>query len=154
MRLLEWTRDKPSRTGHYFVTTLWGKVVYAWVEVFQQSRGPMVSVNPYACGMRSVADFDPRVYWYGPIGADDASLWRREPPTTRGYYAMMRPLGELLYPQNFEYLDVIDGQVVYFDDLHRPQPLVTKYGEDLLWHGSIPRPPIECMVCQKLRGEI
>lgn len=128
--LLEWAKGHPTQAGPYFYTTLWGKVLH--VTMYPPSEPK-----------------DPRVYWYGPIDINRAELWSAEMPQAGGYYyrGAIDARG-FRFDYGLEYLDYMNGRLCKFDE-HSQMPIILTpdhCGPNQLWHGPIPRPPIECIV--------
>jgi hypothetical protein len=144
---LEWGKERPAKPGHYFRTTLWGKALFSLIIDWQ---GDLAAVGERG-DVVPVSNFDPRIWWYGPILPPSKlhGIWRQGHPTGQGEYFRAEPDGEF----RFEYLDKYQDRVVGFDEGGCMFP-VTNFDLSYYWHGPIPPPPVASMFLQKSRNEI
>ena len=72
---MKWTKEKPTKTGHYYRTTLWAKVVA--IEVFDGANGLSGGMGD---GTKLIKEFASDFYWIGPMPEppEDADWVKRE----------------------------------------------------------------------------
>ena len=59
---MKWTKEKPTKTGHYYRTTLWARVVA--VKVVDGGNGLIGDIGD---GTKLIEKFSPDFYWIGPM---------------------------------------------------------------------------------------
>lgn len=133
-RFLDWARVKPDTEGLYYRTTLWGKVLEVRVQAAED--GTLYGHTPGNAPV-PVADYDDRLYWFGPI-PQPGDAWRNECPRGKGYVVRALDDGTL----RTEYVETLrdkglvlfaeNGRIVRVDSLPAT-----------LWFGPIPKPPAE-----------
>lgn len=58
-----WSKDRPKKTGVYFRTTLWARVVRQ--DIIEVRPGVLLTQT--ADKLVPVEEFDDELYWFGPI---------------------------------------------------------------------------------------
>ena len=72
---MKWTKEKPTKTGHYYRTTLWARVVAVTVR-----DGVDGLVGDIGDSIKLIEKFSSDFYWIGPMPEppEDADWVKRE----------------------------------------------------------------------------